>query len=190
MTNFTIDSYLKNLSNQINFYYPIMIVPIGIILNVMTMVMYCSEKRLKTISGTRTDLIHLALGVCDIFALLNSLLFVQFLPTIRINLTDATDASCKLTNLWRKFAIQSPSWMQVLVTLDRFRSVVCPKRMLFFRNRCQLSCVIMGIFLMIILVNMGQLWGYTSPSNSTTKLVKYLFFLNLLVFFKFINFST
>lgn len=175
MTNSTIELYFKNLSNQINFYYPIIIVPIGIVLNMMTMVVYCSEKQLKTISGTRTDLIHLALGACDIFALLNSLLFVQFLPTIKINLTDATDASCKLTNLWRKFAIQSPSWMQVLITLDRFRSVVCPKRMFFFRNKCQLSLVIMGIFLMIILVNLGQLWGYTVPNSSTTKLVKYLF---------------
>lgn len=156
---------LKNLANSVNYYYSITIVPVGMVLNLLTIFVYSTGKLRKLTNNL--SVFYIILGVYDILALSNSILFIQLLPTINIKLFNYSDELCKFISLWRRTVIQSPSWIQIIITLDRFRSVVCPSRFGFMKNRLVLILMLASVFFVLMLVNLGHLWFYTVPVKTT-----------------------
>lgn len=153
---------VQSLTKFINFYFSIIIIPIGIVLNILTIIIFSTQKnRERNISNM--NILYIALCVYDILALFNSVLFAQLLPSLDIILINYSDILCKLLSLWRKTIIQSPSWIQVLITVDRFRSVVCYNRFTFLKKKSTLIIMLILIFVIFLVVNMDQIWFYTIP---------------------------
>ncbi|RNA19526.1 G-coupled receptor -like protein [Brachionus plicatilis] len=103
---------------------------------------------------------YAALGVYDSLALLNSILFIQFLPSLGISLPAMSHFACHFFSIYRRTAIQTPSWMLVIITLDRFRSVCYPTKFKFMEKKKFILKVIVFLFLAIFLLNADHGWFY------------------------------
>lgn len=147
-------NYLQNLSNLVNFWFSAIMVPIGVVLNILTILIFSSAKQ------GNDSILYIALSVYDILCLFTST-FTQLLPALNINISNYSDIPlCRLFNILRKAIAQSPSWVQVVITIDRFRSVVCPSKLDFFRNKRNLTLILISIIFILIAVNSGYLWFY------------------------------
>jgi hypothetical protein len=63
-----------------------------------------------------------------------------------------------------------PSWIQALITFDRFRSVVYPQKFNFIKSRFKLKCIFSSLFFIVMLINLSHLGYYTVITSSTKKL--------------------
>lgn len=145
------------LSNEIDFYYSAIIIPIGIVLNLVTILIFTRDKHKNK---SNINLLYIGLSIYDIIALFNSILFVQLLPSIGIILTDYSAINCVVLNWWRKLMGQAPSWIQVILTFERLANVIYINRFKFFKSKL----IVIGILLLVLIVlgvcNLGQIWYY------------------------------
>ena len=105
---------------QINFYFSITVVPIGIVINILSIFIF---KRKSLNKNTNMGYMYSTLSLFNICALMNSILFTQFLPYFDIDITSYSEYGCKFLNLWRRFAKQSPSIHQILIAFMFYFSV-------------------------------------------------------------------
>jgi hypothetical protein len=141
---------IQVISRLVNFYFPATVVSVGLLLNLITACVFCTKNmRAKT----NMSLLYVSLAVFDILALLNSILFLQLLPSLSINLINISDALCKLFMFWRRTVIQLPSWHLVLITIDRFRSVCCPNKYNFLEKKKYLLIIMASVNIFLMLIN-------------------------------------
>jgi hypothetical protein len=141
---------IQEISRLVNFYFPASVVSVGLLLNLITAGVFCTKNmRAKT----NMSLLYVSLAVFDIMALLNSILFVQLLPSLNVNFSNISDTLCKILMVWRRTAIQTPSWCLVLITVDRFRSVCCPNKYKFLEKKKCLLLIIASIYALLMLIN-------------------------------------
>lgn len=149
--------HLENISKKLNVYFSGIIVPIGLLLNFVTILIFIRH-RLNT--KTNMGLFYVSLGVYDSIALLNSILFIQFLPSLGVDLPALSHFGCHFFSIYRRTAIQTPSWMLVIITLDRFRSVCYPTRFKFMEQRKFILKVVILLFFVIFLINIDHGWFF------------------------------
>jgi hypothetical protein len=149
-------SILQELARSINFYYSAIMAPIGILLNMATIFVFYS-KRIRT---TTMSLLYISLAISDTLSLLNSVLFSQLLPSLRIDLMILSEFSCKFFTVWRRSVIQAPSWILVFITVERFRSVCYPAKWKFLENKRILIIITLGIYFVLILLG-STYWTFT-----------------------------
>lgn len=156
---------LENISKQLNIYFSGIIVPIGLVLNLITIFIFIRH-RLNT--KTNMGIFYASLGVYDSLALLNSTLFIQFLPSLDISLPAMSHFACHFFSIYRRTAIQTPSWMLVIITFDRFRSVCYPTKLRFMEKREFILKVIISLFFVIFLINIDHGWFYLTIRKTNT----------------------
>ena len=156
------------LSNEIDFYYSAIIIPIGIVLNLVTILIFARDKHKNK---SNINLLYIGLSIYDIIALFNSILFVQLLPSIGIILTDYSEINCVVLNWWRKLMGQAPSWIQVILTFERLANVIYINRFKFFKSKL----IVIGILLLVLIVlgicNLGQVWYVNVSVNGTNQTI-------------------
>jgi hypothetical protein len=156
---------LNSLSNSINLYFSMIAIPIGLVLNLLTIITFSRQK--LRVSSTMS-VFYISLAIYDCLSLGNSILFVQMLPSLGVKIVNFSDVLCKLGNVWRKIATQCPSWVQLIMTFDRFRCVVYPRRFKFMENKRKLIALLVSLFFVILLINSAYL-GYFIYPQTTTK---------------------
>lgn len=159
-------NYIQSLSKSVNLYFSATVVPIGIMLNVVTIAIFTSKRLNK---NTNMGMFYISLAIYDILALFNSILFIQLLPSLSINLINTSDFCCKFISLWRRTVIQCPSWMQVLITLDRLRSVCFPNKLKLMEKKSKVLSIIPSIFIVVCVINMTHMGFFKRELFSTTK---------------------
>lgn len=148
---------LKSISNSINFWFSATFVPIGIISNLIVIVVFARSNLRQT---SNMSLFYISLAIYDIFALSNSILFIQMLPSFGINIGNLSDFLCKLSFIYRRTTIQSPSLIQAILTFDRFRVVVMPRKLTFMDNKKITASFILSVFILLGLINLDHLGYY------------------------------
>jgi hypothetical protein len=141
---------IQEIARLVNLYSSGVIVPIGLALNLATVAIF-SRKNMR--SKTNMSLLYIVLAIFDIFALFNSLIFVQFLPAIGFNIGNLSDLACKLRFVWIRIIIQLPSWQLILITCERFRLVCFPNKHNFLDKKKYLFVSIATIIITIALIN-------------------------------------
>lgn len=165
----TIIDRITDTTDKMNFYFSATIIPIGIILNIVTIIIFAISHRQKP---TNSNILYIGLSIYDLFAITNSILFAQLLPSLNIWLVNYSNTSCILINWWRKIIIQSPSWAQVLITLERYNSVVSTNKLNVLKSKRNLVIMLFLIFLILLVANMGHAWYSTIATikNSTVEI--------------------
>ena len=151
---------LNNITNRIDFYYSAIVIPIGVVLNLATIYIFSKSSRV-TRQNAIINLLYIGLSAYDVLALFNSILFAQLLPSLGIYVVNYSTATCIGLNWWRKIVVQAPSWVQVIITFERFLSVVYPNRFDLFKSKRNVVLMLISVFFSLTLVNMGQAWYYT-----------------------------
>ena len=159
---------LNNVTNTINLYYSSIVIPIGVILNLSTIFIFARSTKV-TKKNTIINLLYIGLSMYDILALFNSILFAQLLPSLNIYIVNYSKANCIALNWYRKSVIQSPSWVQVIITFERYLSVCHANKFGLFKRKRNVIAMLISIFVILTVVNMGQAWFYTIliTQNST-----------------------
>lgn len=164
---------LNNITNRIDFYYSAIVIPIGVVLNMAAIYIFSKSSSVAR-KNTIINLLYIGLSVYDIIALFNSILFAQLLPSLGIYLVNYSLATCIGLNWWRKIVVQAPSWVQTIITFERFLSVVYPNRFDIFKSKRNVVLILISVFFSLTLVNMGQAWYYTAMvTQNQTLFTKY-----------------
>ena len=158
-TTVSLGTTLNNITNQINLYYSAIVIPIGIILNFITCFIFARSSSV-TKKNVIINLLYIGLGAYDILALINSILFAQLLPALGIYLVNYSPVTCIILNWYRKVVIQAPSWVQVLITLERYLSVCFANRFTLFKRKRNVIAMLLSIFALLTVVNIGQAWYF------------------------------
>ena len=154
---------LNNVTNIINLYYSAIVIPIGVILNLATIFIFARSSSV-TKKNTILSLLYIGLSIYDILALLNSILFAQLLPSLNIYLVKFSNANCIALSWYRKSVIQSPSWIQVIITLERYLSICYPNKFGLFKRKRNVIGMFLTVIVTLTVVNMGQAWYYLNNS--------------------------
>ena len=159
-------AYLNSLANSINLYFSMIAIPIGLVLNLLTIITFSRQK--LRVSSTMS-IFYISLAIYDCLSLGNSILFVQMLPSLGVKIVNFSELLCKLGNVWRKIATQCPSWVQLIMTFDRFRCVVYPHRFKFLEDKRKLIALLVSLFFVIFLINSAYLayYIYLKPTTKT-----------------------
>jgi hypothetical protein len=156
----------RNIVRILNFYFSTCVVPIGLLLNICTAIIF-SRKNLNR--NCYLGYLYSILCILNILALSNSIIITQLLPFYDIDLLIISDLSCKFLSLWRNFLLQCPSWQQAFVSFNLFMNVYFPKRFTFLKKPKILAIIITLMLFTILVINIEYLffelgfgWGWTS----------------------------
>lgn len=166
MLKMSLENYYNKLSDQINFYFSTVIIPIGILLNSLTILVFTFGEKSKINVNSNITLLNIGHCTYDTLALLNSILFSQMLPSIGINVMNYSLSNCLALNWWRRTIGQATSWLQVVLTFERFVSVVYVNRFTFFKSKFVVIGILFSTFTILGFVNIGQFWFYIEAKQS------------------------
>ncbi|RNA19683.1 hypothetical protein BpHYR1_030492 [Brachionus plicatilis] len=150
---YQMSEFILNLAKSINFYFSAVWVPAGIVFNLATILIFQS----KIFYKTNIRIYYTALGVHDIVALSNSIFFLQLFPSLGYHFDSISNFMCKSILLWRRIVIQCPSWVQVIITYDRYKTICHPNSS---RKETRTSIILkfLGLFAFMFFLNMVHLW--------------------------------
>ena len=158
--------YLNWLSGQIAYYYLVISAPIGIPINLLSIVIFWRLMRNKNNMGF--------LGICqsivDLTLLICFLVLIKSSPLIFTpSLASRSSASCAFLTYLRRFLIHASSWIPVLITFDRFTFIVYGhgSRFHFMKSKPKLIAIILVIFTIIAVVDVPNLFYYVSSEVCT-----------------------
>lgn len=153
------------ISRNLGLVYSVTFLPLGIAFNMVSIYIFCQKKLNK---NTQNGRLNAFLCLFNIFALSNSFLFTQFLPYFNIYLIDQSHFACTFLNVWRRFALQSPSFQQVLITVLFYLNVRFPNKLKFLKKKFFLMEAIIFMSLAIFLINIEYFWFEYRKANDSS----------------------
>lgn len=157
--------YFINLNNEITKSYVITTTIIGISCNVISAIVF---SRLID-SRTNMGILCLMQSIVDLVIFVVYFLLIRSSPLLfPISIESRSNISCKLIAYIRSFTLHASSWTTVLITFDRFVSIVFPHRYEFLRKRRNLAIVVISTFLLLAILNAPNLWFYINSGFCTS----------------------
>lgn len=157
----------KSVIVNLNLYFSILIIGPGIILNILTAIVF----RRKPFRNTNLGFFYTGLAIVDAISL--SIGFSLFFPlSLGRDITTYHEILCKSINYFRRYFIKLSSWFEVLISFDRIVSVKFNNKIALFKSRKNLWMMVgvLCIFLSIIFSADAIYFiasSQTSTSNST-----------------------
>lgn len=168
MSNLTYAQTLSKLSSDISSATSIISSAIGIPCNILSIIVFA---RLM-MRNNKTNMGYLYIFQCsiDLIMLLFILLVHRSAQTFGVNFYLMSDTTCKLIIFSRRLIFQTSSWMTVLIAFDRFIFILYghTDRFKFMKKRRNLAAIIFGVFIIISLANILNLFFYVSNSSCTS----------------------
>lgn len=136
----TEDLTIMYITEKVNIYYTLIMLPIGIVVNVISLLVYSRKKLNKSSIGT----LYFLLCIFNIIALVESIIF-KILIYLEVDFNKVSVAFCRLFGVVQYTFLQLPSFQQALVSIEIFISVLFPKR--FLKLRTKKNCVIFSFLI-------------------------------------------
>lgn len=155
----------SNLIKNFLFYANVIIVPLGIIFNILTILVF-SRKQFR---ANTLGFYYRIIGVFDIIAITMTF-FNYFGYSIKYEFELKSNVSCKLIHFLNRISFQVSAWLNVMVTIDRLISLKYPNRRInFFQTKN--CCIVIGIFSLACILNGPNLLLelVTKQTNLTSK---------------------
>jgi hypothetical protein len=121
MSNAGYVRYLIDLTRTINIYVPLIFQSIEIVLNCITAAIFLRQRMRKKSNMT---VCYVMLAIYDNLALLNPILFAQSFPNLGIFISNISEAICKFSWVYRRAALQSPSWVFLFFLFFFFTRII------------------------------------------------------------------
>ena len=139
---------LFDLSTSIIFF------PLGIVLNLFSIFIFLRKKFQKN----KVGFLNIILIISQTLGLIFGLLIYSLLPSIGFNLDIHSNINCKLLRYCRRIFGQFASWCQVLLTIDLFLFTKFSRKYRFFKKKRNLLLSIIIIFIMLMIINIADLF--------------------------------
>lgn len=173
---------MMELADNIQLYFTVFTMPIGIVLNIITLIIFNRERLNRK---TNIGFLYVALCLFNIAALINQIL-VHSLQYYGIDLTSLSSVSCKLLSLWNSFILQCPSFQLIVISTDVYASICYSHLSRSLLNRkFYLIAIVLMIFALLIAnsiylsfymeyeFNMTGLQIQNKSSENTTEIVQF-----------------
>ena len=171
-TTYNWDYDIQYIINRFNFYSKVTLIPIGIIGNLISLFIFTKPSlNQKTNTGLLYTLFCVVNLITIVFtaAFKNAKSFTEFNIELPLSL-----------EVYIEFILyQCLSWVQVVISVDRFIAVLYPvKGVRFMSKKWVLYSIILGLFIVIIGANSSffvrYTFTYTYDNNQTVTYVDYL----------------
>ena len=147
-------TYFDELSGDIDYYFALFTILPGIVFNLLAFCVF-SRRRLVT---TPFGLYSTCLSIVNTFILTYYIFFTDSNIFFNYNLTYESNVACKLITFLRRVIRQIPQYIECLITLDRFLSVLFPCRFLLKKKPSFIIASILLVTLVLALMNAGNFW--------------------------------
>ena len=125
-TNFS--NYIDTVNNKVTYYSMWMILPTSVVGNLISLYIYTQPKLNKK---TNTGFLYGWLCISNVI----TILYYGLVNRGEIIFNYKVNLPCGVDNYIRRTALNSISWMQVFICIDRFISVVYPTKTKFIRKK-------------------------------------------------------
>lgn len=159
-------------TTAINFYSSVVILPVGLVVNSLGVFVFL-RKSLN--NKTNMGFLYSTLCICNIVALVTSIFVTQFLPFYGLTLATLNGFFCEFITIWKNFALQMPSFVQVLISLEMFVGVCYPNKFRYIRsNKKRIMWLILCIFICALCLNLFYISYDLRTTTTATNVVSYI----------------
>ncbi|RNA09625.1 G- coupled estrogen receptor 1-like [Brachionus plicatilis] len=169
-TNAGDDEYFNwaiNMTKSIAFYIPVVVLPIGIVLNILEICIFQMKAFSKTSMG-----FYFTIN-CSV----NILTFISFMifaisGAIGFPLSLFSDWGCRF-NLYTLGCLYiSSSWLNVIIVVDRVLFVIMGQKLQFLKKKKNILIMLLTGLALIMLINSPSFWFYVQVVNSDSSEVQ------------------
>lgn len=171
MSNETVQDYVKRInevSDKISFYYLIIIIPFGFFTNILSIFIYTRPNINKE---TNTSFLYMCLSIVNIISLLN----YTFIVRSRNVFGYTVQMTCGIADFLRRNIFNSTSWIQPIISFDRFLFVFYPIKCKQLGKKKNILLLMSLVLVFIMITNITNLMSYpivrTTFNNFTNKTI-------------------
>jgi hypothetical protein len=134
---------LADISNGVTYYFTVTIVPIGILINILSTLVFLR----KNIRSTNMAFYNQMISITNAFTLLFYLLVYQSALLFNDNFFAVSDWLCKVLYFVRKTIREIGPIIESVMTFDRLMSVLFPTKYKFLKKKKTIVAIILATFL-------------------------------------------
>jgi len=163
---------ITNVINNISLYGSVIVLPIGFILNVLSIMIFMR----KSFDNSTMGFYNIIIAIDN-----NIVIIVNFIMSFTLGVYFGNDAviwsnfSCSFFYYTSRLTTSFSSWLNVMVAFDRLIFILFPFRFSFMRNKKFLLLVILAMFLILFAINSPNFYLFVAVtskySNATNKTV-------------------
>lgn len=143
-------------SDPIHYFYTILLVPVGIVTNLLAFLVYGRQELNKTSAG----ILNQCIALSNMFILLFHLLVVESTHTFGMDVLTMSDWSCKLFRLVKKVTRETSPSVEVLLILTRYIEVFYPRKFSCIQKKQFLVKLVALIYLVLLVINIENLFYF------------------------------
>lgn len=166
MSNETVQDYVRRItevSDKISFYYLIIIIPFGFITNILSVFIYTRPSINKE---TNTSFLYMCLSIVNIISLLN----YTFIVRSRNVFGYTVQMTCGIADFLRRNIFNSTSWIQPIISLDRFLFVFYPIKSKQLGKKKYILLLMSLVLVFIMITNITNLMSYPVIKTTLNKI--------------------
>lgn len=156
MNDSSLESKLDNIYLAINYYFILIIVPIGIVTNMICILIFSRSNMNKTNMG----FFNILLALSNILTLLFYMFLQNSSSLFGYDLSLSSDLCCKLYFYLRRNIRELAPTIECLLSFDRFINVCYPKRFNIFANKIFRLKLILFVLFVLAVLNIENLFFY------------------------------
>lgn len=143
-------------SNQLHYYYTVVFVPIGIVTNFLTVLVFGRKELNKTNAG----FLNRCIAASNVFILTFNLLVIESLYLFNFSILSYSDLSCKVFRLVKKATREVSPIIETILITSRYLEVYCPKQFSFMHKKKFLAWMILVVYVLLFIINIENLFYY------------------------------
>ena len=166
MSNLTNTAYYTKLNSDITTYFVITSSSIGIPLNLLNIIVFAKLMHQKTNMG----LLCTCQATVDLILLVLTLILTRSSPFIfPVSLDNLNDPMCRFVKYIRRLPLHLSSWMNVIITFDRFVFILYGngQKFRFMKKKTSLAAIIVAVFFILAILDVPNLMFYLPPRSVT-----------------------
>jgi hypothetical protein len=166
------------VGKSITFWMSSITIPFGIILNIFSIYVFWKPNLNKTTMG----FFYLNISAWNTIVLFHYIFIYDPMLFFNYDIQILSDSSCVFYFITTRVLRQIPTWIEALITLDRYLCVCHHNKFKFMKNRWNIFLIIIAIIIFLVIVGIPnflfhldtQFIYYLNSSNITNKVVKCL----------------
>ena len=152
--------YIYKTAQEIDYYFLISTIPFGMVLNLINIFIYLRPNLNKTNMG----FFYSILSIVNFLILIVYFFFMDSYRTMNYDLNTYSDISCIMITFIKRTLRSVPTWIETLITFDRFLLVLYPNRFNFMKNKINLSIIMFIMIIFLCIANSSNFFYYLSYS--------------------------
>lgn len=148
----------QNFIIQLYFYCSVILVPIGSILNILSLIVFLRKRFNQTNYGYISSFI----AFFNIVALIWNYVFYKYFKLIGIDLSIYSNLTCYFFRYFGRISQQFPIYIQVFLTFVKYFEISYPtnRKTFLLKKKVYINLIILGIIISILIFNIPNSFKY------------------------------